>query len=119
MVKTIVQIALTGTIICGAWNSRAAAQSVQILAVMKCQEWTDARRAPLSNQPMEEMEYGKSMWVQGWALGYVSGLAVGSGRDISKGLNWIDVWKLIDDECRRSPQASVADVLDDWSRGRH
>jgi hypothetical protein len=111
VVKIVARVVLVGTMICGAGNRRATAQSVQTLGAPLCVGWINGRRAPSADSVR--------MLVEGWALGYVSGLAVASRRNIAAGLSMDDIFGLIDDECQRgTPQTSVMDVLNDWSRGR-
>jgi hypothetical protein len=115
VVKVIAWIVLVGTIAYGGGSRGATAQSVQTLGTPLCLGWINARRAPL-----DDSNVSGRMLVEGWALGYVSGLAVASGRNIAAGLSMDDIFSLIDEECRRStPETSVLDVLNDWRRGRN
>ncbi len=83
-----------------------------------CWSWSDIRRAPLSQQPMTYIELEASVFAESWAFGFLSGLAVASGRDVLNNVDANQVWPWIDNACRVEPNATVGDVLLRWWNAR-
>lgn len=85
--------ALTGTM---------AAHATTIIGARPCRSWTDARTTPsaaISNVANED-----------WVLGYLSGLAMGSQRDVLRSADYVALYQWVDDYCRAHPSADLGDA---------
>jgi hypothetical protein len=67
-----------------------------------CKEWTTARNSKEASQVSIEHEQ--------WLAGFLSGLAMGSGRNILKGQEIRSLFLWMDDYCRANPSNSITDA---------
>ena len=69
-----------------------------------------ARQAPSCGEWIVHREKSDTLALgnASWLLGYLSGLAVASGRDYLSGTENSSIYKWIDDYCRRNPLRDLA-----------
>lgn len=74
-----------------------ATSSVDLRGVRSCGKWLNERLS------------GNSKWGETWLLGYLSGSAMSSGRDILKGTDNASILYQMDAFCKTNPLRDVAD----------
>jgi hypothetical protein len=83
-------------------TSVEAEESVRIIgsgANATCGRWTELRQSRINNS------------LEDWALAYISGAAVFTGRDALKNLDAYAIWRWLDNYCASNPFESVPDAL--------
>jgi hypothetical protein len=54
--------------------------------------------------------------LSGWAIGYVSGVAQGTGKDILRSANNLSVLNQVYDDCEKQPDKPFSLVLEELTR---
>ncbi|CAB3763107.1 hypothetical protein [Paraburkholderia solisilvae] len=97
--KTAAAIVMALTLIA---TSDAHAQGVIIRGASSCGQWTEAHKSPdpsISSVAMER-----------WLIGYLSGLALGTKKDIIKDTDNASIFQWITNYCNANPLDNVADA---------
>jgi hypothetical protein len=70
----------------------------------------EARQAPSCGEWIVHREKSDTLALANasWLLGYLSGMAIGSGKDTLSGTENSSIYKWMDDYCRKNPLRNVA-----------
>ena len=82
------------------------AQTVYVMGIPSCGRWVEDR--------------GKDSWAhvanRGWLIGYLSGIATGTGKDFIRGTDIASLVLWVDNFCKANPLKDVSDAGADLSR---
>jgi hypothetical protein len=80
--------------------------AVDTIGEPSCVEWSKVRRS----------NTWQTLEVQAWLIGYLSGLAIATDKDIAKGTVNASIHAWVDNYCRENPLMYLSDGASAWYR---